>query len=1036
MPPAGGGTEGSMAVLAVTALYLMIFVWVSWSYLRRHDPLLRTVMGIWAVMALLFVLGVLRAIGEPPAAVVASASALLLAQPLLTLRLVSRLRPVPRWLQAAALAGWVSSAVAVLACPLPLPPQIVWPTVIVFFTVELIAAGLLAMEARRRGATARVRLGFAAAGTALFGVTLLIAGGGVAVAVWSRSTAVISGLLYVLAFVPPRRLRQNWSREAANTVLRKLLAIPADEPATRTWQSYCRGAREMFGADAVVVLLPAAADTVQAVTSCGLPVPEHEYHQRDVDEVLAATVTIDAWAATTGTPRVAVTLARAGRARFVTAAPVPTADGRGAVVLLSRYRRLFADDDVALLTELGEQAATLAQRATILAQRATALAEERRLAVIVESSHDAIIGKTLDGLITSWNPGAERLYGYSRDEVLDRPAAVLFPPGQEQSEAELMECIARGERIEQYEVRRRRKDGIVITVALTLSPITGPDGRITGVAAISRDITERQRAEAMFRGLLEAAPDAIIGVTRDGAITLINAQTERMFGYQRDELIGQSIEVLVPERARARHSGFRDSYFADPRPRQLAAGRKLTALRKDGSEFPVEISLSALETHQGVIVSAAIRDVTERLLAQEERERLIAQAERDAAERRLQHARRLESLGQLAGGVAHDFNNILAVIANYSELLLETLDTPEVTAADLAGARNDIGQIGRAAERATRLTKQLLAFGRRDITQAEVLNLNHVIGDIEQMLRRTLGEHIHLMTHLDRHLLPVYADAGQIEQILVNLAVNARDAMPGGGTLSIDTTNAELGPDDVTAGPLEPGRHVRLRVSDTGSGMPPEVIERAFEPFYTTKPQGSGTGLGLATVYGIATAAGGDVRLYSEAGIGTTITIVLPTVDAPAGPDITPAEPVLPAAAGPRPHETILMVEDEDALRQVIGRILTRAGYHVLPADSGAQAIQLAETGPTPIDLLLTDVIMPNMMGNEVAARIQAIRPGTPVLYMSGYAQPVLTENGTLQDGVAIVEKPFTSSELLHHVRGALHPGLEQPTARQQTPAT
>jgi len=683
-----------MAVLAVTALYVMIFVWVSWSYLRRRDPLLRNVMWIFAVMALLFVLGVVRVlVEEPPRAVAAAASALLLAQPLLTLRLVSRLRSVPRRLQAAALTGWALSAVPVVAWPQPPPPPVIWLTVIVFFSVELVAAWLLGVEARRRGGAARVRLGFASAGTALFGVTLLIAGGGVAVAVWSRSMAVISGLLYVLAFVPPRRLRQNWSREAANTVLRQLLAISADEPATRTWQSYCRGAWEMFGADAVVVLLPAAADTVHAVTSCGLPVPEHEYHQRDVDEVLAATATIDALAAAAGTPRVAVTLAQAGKTRFVTAAPVPTAEGRGAVVLLSRYRRLFADDDVALLTELGEQAATLAQRATILAQRATALAEQRRLAVIVESSHDAIIGKTLDGVITSWNSGAERLYGYGRDEVLDRPSAMLFPPGQEQTEAQLMECIARGERIEQYEVLRRRKDGTVITVALTLSPITGPDGQITGVAAISRDISERQRAEAMFRGLLEAAPDAIIGVTRDGAITLINAQTERMFGYQRDELIGQSIEVLVPERVRAHHPQQRDSYFADPQPRQLAAGQDLAAVRKDGSEFPVEISLSALETDQGVIVSAAIRDVTERLHAQSERERLIAQAERDAGERRLQHARRLESLGQLAGGVAHDFNNILAVIANYSELLLENLDTPTVSAEDLAGARNDIGQI-------------------------------------------------------------------------------------------------------------------------------------------------------------------------------------------------------------------------------------------------------------------------------------------------------------------------------------------------------
>ncbi|MEV7629232.1 PAS domain S-box protein [Actinoplanes sp. NPDC089786] len=1019
-----------MAVLAVTALYMMIFLWVSWCYLRRRDPLLRDVMLVFAAVAVLFVLGVVRVlIGPPPQVVAASASALLLAQPVLTLRLVGRLRSVPQWLQVAAVAGWVLTTLPVVVLPAPLPPPVVWPAVGVFCAVEAVAAGLLAAEARRRAGAARARLQYAAAGTALFGVTLLIAGGGSGVAVWTRSLAVVSGLLYVLAFVPPRRLRQSWSREAANTVLRYLLAIPADEPAARTWQQYCQGARQMFGADAVAVVLPTAAGTVRAVTSCGLSLPEYEYEQRDVDEVLVATTTVDALAGASGSPRLAVALAQAGHCRFVTAAPVPTADGRGAVVLLSRYRRLFADDDVSLLTELGEQAAALAQRATVLAQRATALAEQQSLAKIVESSHDAIISKTLDGLITSWNAGAERLYGYARDEVLGQPSAMLFPPGHELAEAQLMQDVARGERIEQHEVQRRRKDGTVLTVALTLSPITGPDGHITGVAAISRDISERHRAEAMFRGLLEAAPDAIIGVTRGGTITLINAQTERMFGYQRDDLIGQSIDVLVPERVRPRHPQLRDAYFADPRAGQLGVGKDLTAVRKDGSEFPVEISLSALETDQGVIVSAAVRDVTERLHAQNERERLIAQAERDAGERRLQHARRLESLGQLAGGVAHDFNNILAVITNYSELLLDTLDTTAVNADDLAGARNDIGQISRAAERATQLTKQLLAFGRRDITQAEVLNLNHVIGDVEQMLRRTLGEHIHLITQLDRQLQPVYADASQIEQILVNLAVNARDAMPDGGTLSIDTTNADLDDEDVASGPLEPGRYVRLRVSDTGSGMPPDVIERAFEPFYTTKPHGSGTGLGLATVYGIATAAGGDVRLYSENGIGTTITILLPAVDTPAA--LTPADAAAGPevqAAGPRPHETILMVEDEDALRQVTGRILTRAGYHVLAANCGAQAIHLAHTHAAPIDLLLTDVIMPKMLGNEVAARIQAIRPGIPVLYMSGYAQPVLTENGTLPDGVTIVEKPFTSRELLHHIHTDLHPpGTHQP---------
>ncbi|GIM90004.1 hypothetical protein Ato02nite_017970 [Paractinoplanes toevensis] len=882
----------------------------------------------------------------------------------------------------------------------------------VFFGAEVLAAWLLGTAARRRGGAARVRLWCAAAGTGVFGTALLISATGAAVQ--ARLLAVVSGLLYLAAFVPPRGLRRMWAAGATNAAVRRLLALPASE-ADQTWDSYCHDATAVLGADNVVVLMPAADHRVRVVGGAARPVDMLECTAAGLDELLAADDPIDALAGWTHPPVVAVMFAQASDTRFVTATAVDAPGERGALLLLNRYRSIFAEDDVEAFTALASHAAALARRAQTSAERES-------LAAIVESSHDAIIGKTLDGVITSWNAGAEQLYGYQRDEVLGRHASLLFPNAQQDAEAQLIQRITRGENIDQYRVARRHKDGTTITVSLTLSPITDATGRVTGVASISRDITERQRAEAMFEGLLEAAPDAIIGVTRDGAITLINEQAERLFGYRREELIGQPVDVLVPQRLRTHHVQHRDGYSAHPRNRPMGAGAALTAVRKDGTEFPAEISLSSVSTDRGMIVTTAIRDVTGRLIAQAERERLIAQAERDAGERRLQHARRLESLGELAGGVAHDFNNILAVISNYTDMVLDTLNSPVLESAELAEVRNDLGQVSRAAERAARLTKQLLAFGRRDITQATVLSLNYVIGDVEQMLRRSLGEHIHLITSLDRQLWHVHADASQIEQILLNLAVNARDAMPGGGTLSIDTSNAELTADDSSGGTLPPGRYVRMRVSDTGSGMPPDVIERAFEPFYTTKPKGSGTGLGLATVYGIATAGGGDVRLYSEAGIGTTVTVVLPAVDTPAHTNPantdTPAGP--PADQQP-PHETILMVEDEDDLRQITGRVLTRAGYDVLTAAGGAEAIHLAQTHPSPIDLLLTDVIMPKMLGNEVAARIAQCRPGIPVLYMSGYAEPVLTENGTLPDGVTIVEKPFTSHELLDRIRTVLH---------------
>jgi PAS domain S-box-containing protein len=1015
-----------MALILVTSLFVLIFAWVSWRYLRHRDPLLRDVMWMFSSVAMLFVLGLVRLfMGRPPRPVMVLAIALLLAKPLFTLRLVSWLRPMRSWWWPVAATAILLSALPVLASATrPVPRPLVWPAVAVFFIGEGVAAWLLGTQARRRGGAARARLRCAAAGTALFGAALLISATGAVMP--PQILAVFSGVLYLVAFVPPRWLRHSWSQSATHTVVRRLLAVPADE-AARTWESFCQDATTVLGADAVVALMPVAGHGVQVAGCAEGPLRTLPCTAEGLDELLAGGETIDALAGWTRPPAVAVAFAQATDTRFVTVTRVDAPTGRGALILLTRYRNLFAEDDIEAFAELAGHAAALAARAQTLAERES-------LAAIVESSHDAIIGKTLDGVITSWNAGAEQLYGYHSDEVLGRNAAMLFPAGHEDTETQLMQRSTSGERIERHGMLRRRKDGATINVSLTLSPIVDANGRTTGVASISRDISERRRAEAMFEGLLEAAPDAIVGVTHDGVITLINAQAERLFGYPRDELLGQSVDVLVPQRLRSGHVHDRDRYFAHPRNRPMGAGAPLAAVRKDGTEFPAEISLSSVNTGHGIVVTTSIRDVTDRLIAQTERERLIAQAERDASERRLQHARRLESLGELAGGVAHDFNNILAVISNYTAMSLETLDSANPAPDELAQVRNDLGQVGRAAERAARLTKQLLAFGRRDITQATVLNINHVIGDVEQMLRRSLGEHIHLITGLDRQLWAIHADASQLEQILVNLAVNARDAMPGGGTLSIDTSNAELGDDDVTGTRLEPGRYVRVRVSDTGTGMPPEVIERAFEPFYTTKPKGSGTGLGLATVYGIATATGGDVRLYSEDGIGTTVTVILPAVDIPAdatavaGPA---AEPAGEPDAGTAPHETILVVEDEDDLRQITARILTRVGYQVLVASGGGQAIRLAQTHPGPIALLLTDVIMPKMMGNEVAEHVRQLRPGIPVLYMSGYAEPVLTENGTLPDGVTIVEKPFTGQELLHRIRTMLRREAEEATARR-----
>jgi signal transduction histidine kinase/CheY-like chemotaxis protein len=385
--------------------------------------------------------------------------------------------------------------------------------------------------------------------------------------------------------------------------------------------------------------------------------------------------------------------------------------------------------------------------------------------------------------------------------------------------------------------------------------------------------------------------------------------------------------------------------------------------------------------------------------------------ERKQAQSQAQQAQRLESLGQLAGGVAHDFNNLLAVILSYASFISEELATPSGPdwPERLESVRGDLGQITLAAERAASLTRQLLAFARREVVRPQVLDLDSVITAVQELLHRTLGEHIELITTLAGDLWPVLADPGQLEQVLVNLAVNARDAMPGGGTLTIDTSNITVDADTVAGGSrARQGRNVRMRISDTGTGMPADVLEHVFEPFFTTKEEGTGTGLGLATVYGILAQAEGQIQIYSEPGTGTTFSITLPVT----AQELVPLAAPVPYRRSPK-GETVLVVEDEEALRQVTKRIFTRNGYHVITAANGPQALDIARAHPGEIHLLVTDVVMPRMLGKEVADKMRAIKPGIEVLYMSGYARPVLASQGSLEPNVALVEKPFSEAELL-----------------------
>jgi two-component system cell cycle sensor histidine kinase/response regulator CckA len=508
------------------------------------------------------------------------------------------------------------------------------------------------------------------------------------------------------------------------------------------------------------------------------------------------------------------------------------------------------------------------------------LAENHRatLATVVEHSDEAIIGTTLDGMVTAWNGGAERLFGYAAAEVIGRPASMLADPAGPDEQAGVLARIAGGERRVHYETRRLHQDGSPLELAVSVAPIRDRAGTLIGISVVARDIAAAKEAAERRR--------------------------------------------LVEER-----------------------------------------------THQ---------------------------------------AQRMESLGKLAGGVAHDFNNILAIIVNYTDFAAEQSADPAVQA--------DLEHVRTAADRAISLTHQLLVFTRGDTIQPQDIDLNAAIDEVQAMLHRTIGEDIELRTAPAPGPLTVHADAGQIQQVLLNLSLNARDAMPEGGTLVIEAGQASLDEHQSDMHPaLAPGSYARLLVSDTGEGMAPAVAAHIFEPFYTTKPRGQGTGLGLSTVYGIVTESGGSINVYSEPGVGTTFRVYLPLVEDPR--DVAATRAV--EAAVPRGHdETVLVVEDEAALGRIIARILGQGGYRVLSAASGPEALEVdREHG---CDLLLTDVIMPGMSGPRLAELLESRHPGLPVLFMSGYSNGLLGSTHVLDPDIAFIEKPFTADDLLRRVSSVL----------------
>jgi PAS domain S-box-containing protein len=511
--------------------------------------------------------------------------------------------------------------------------------------------------------------------------------------------------------------------------------------------------------------------------------------------------------------------------------------------------------------------------------------------------------------------------------------------------------------------------------------------------------TERLNASYQrFATVTQSARDAIISTDELGSITFWNRSAEATFGYTETEVLGRPIVNLIVESDRAAYK----AALPVPNTDGLTFGHiiEVTGTRKDGSRFPCEFSLAALHGSEGTAFTAVVRDVMERKQSQDQLKQRDEQ---------LRQAQKMEAIGRLAGGVAHDFNNLLMAIRGYAEMIAQHLPEGDER-------REDAEEILKASDRAAGLTRQLLAFSRREVITQQAVALDHLVQTMQAMLQRLIGPEIQIVTETWPDLTPVLADSTQLEQILVNLVINARDAMPKGGKITIELRNVELDKIGVAAHPgLQPGDYVEMSVSDTGMGMDAETMTRIFEPFFTTKEAGKGTGLGLATVYGIVQQNNGAIEVQSRLGHGTTFYIYLPRAT-----DLGKTAPMKPVSSETG-HETILLVEDDDRVRALVSNMLRKNGYTVLLASAGDQALEIAARHRGRIHLLLTDVVMPGLNGRILSERLTAVRPDTRVLYMSGYSDDAILRHGVRKAAAHFIQKPFSIDALTHKIRETLN---------------
>jgi PAS domain S-box-containing protein len=784
-------------------------------------------------------------------------------------------------------------------------------------------------------------------------------------------------------------------------------------------------------------------------------------------------------------------------------------------VQVGNARRELEERVEARTRELNVALAALGERAVV---------RETYLATIVDNSADAIIGQDLDGIVTSWNKGAEQIFGFRAEEVIGSPLVRFIPNDGQDEDARIRNTIRSGERVPPFETVRRTKDGRLLDVSITASPIIDATGRVLGISRVARDITRRKQAEREVRDqrdlaqqYLDTAQVMLVSVDLDGGIALINRYGCMVLGRSADDVIGRHYSEFLPMRMRTPFQGrlgevlageltlsesllknaageerlveWRHTTRTDREGRvigTLSSGTDMTerhraeqALRvaEERMRFALEASgvgiwdmdyasgrlqwSAMIEKHYGFEPGTFPGTIEAYIVRMhpDDREanlKVMREAKRTGKDFTLQHrviwpdgtvrsltgagrillgdhgrpirgvgisldvtdqhilqaqfqqVQKMDAVGRLAGGIAHDFNNLLTAILGYCELLLEDLapDSP---------IRPALSEIQKAGTRAAGLTRQLLSFSRKQIIEPKVFDLNAAVNDMRPMLERLIGENIVISVKTTAGPARILADQGQIEQVIMNLAVNARDAMPGGGALLIEIANVELD-EHYAAKHLSAtaGAYVALIVTDTGSGMTPDVQEHLFEPFFTTKEKGKGTGLGLATVHGIVTRSGGSIGVYSELGKGTAFKVYLPATTEDAAPsDAIQAPAEIPA---PRPaHATVLIVDDAEGLRELARRILERHGYTVLTAADATEAIALFDQHAD-IDILLTDVIMPGTSGPDLTRALIAKRASLRVIFMSGYTDDAIGHHGVFAAGTTFLEKPFTASALAKKV--------------------